>query len=213
MPKLNDPCPLPYKSQIGNHIRGGEEVGEFDTLVDIICQQNSWCAFIMWWFSRLIKSFAFQEWKYVDKRHKWKRKVQKSAQIHFCGQTRAFRYDIVFRGIQPYLFSSQRIRALGLFLTKRGSEVSEETWGTFCLQFIFSLKKWAYLKYERVLFYCNDRLVGFSSLSPFFFCNKKKKIASIVLTFIFVVKDWIIVTSSENGTLSFAFLRLSSKKI
>ena len=166
----------------------------------------------MWWFSRLIKSFAFQEWKYVDKRHKWKGKVQKSAQIHFCGQTRAFRYDIVFRGIQPYLFSSQRIRALGLFLTKRGSEVSEETWGTFCLQFIFSLKKWAYLKYERVLFYCNDRLVGFSSLSPFFFLTKKK-IASIVLTFIFVVKDWIIVTSSENGTLSFAFLRLSSKKI
>ena len=130
---------------------------------------NSWCAFFMWWFSRLTKSFAFQEWKYVDKRHKWKGEVQKSAQIHFCGQTRAFRYDIVFRGIQPYLFSSQRIRVLGLFWTKRGSEVSEETWGSFCLQFIFSLKKWAYLKYERVLCHCNNRLVGFSSPSPFFF--------------------------------------------
>ena len=32
---------------------------------------------------------------------KWKKKVQKSAQIPFCGQTRAFCYQIVFRGIQP----------------------------------------------------------------------------------------------------------------
>ena len=46
-----------------------------------------------------------------------------------------------------------------------------------------------------------------------FFFFQKKKLQVAVLTFIFVVKDWIIVTSSENGTLSFAFLRLSSKKI
>ena len=46
-----------------------------------------------------------------------------------------------------------------------------------------------------------------------FFFSQKKKLQVAVLTFIFVVKDWIIVTSSENGTLSFAFLRLSSKKI
>ena len=46
-----------------------------------------------------------------------------------------------------------------------------------------------------------------------FFFFPKKKLQVAVLTFIFVVKDWIIVTSSENGTLSFAFLRLSSKKI
>ena len=46
-----------------------------------------------------------------------------------------------------------------------------------------------------------------------FFFLQKKKLQVAVLTFIFVVKDWIIVTSSENGTLSFAFLRLSSKKI
>ena len=38
-----------------------------------------------------------------------------SALIPFCGQTTAFRYEIVFRGIQPYLFSSRWIRALGLF--------------------------------------------------------------------------------------------------
>ena len=32
---------------------------------------------------------------------KWKEKVQKDAQCPFCGQTKAFRYEIVFRGIQP----------------------------------------------------------------------------------------------------------------
>ena len=47
------------------------------------------------------KSFAFQDWKYADKRHKWKEKVQKNAQFPFCGQTKVFRYEIVFRGIQP----------------------------------------------------------------------------------------------------------------
>ena len=34
---------------------------------------------------------------------KWKEKVQTSSQIPFCGQTRAFRHEIVFPGIQPYL--------------------------------------------------------------------------------------------------------------
>ena len=34
---------------------------------------------------------------------------------------------------------------------------------------LFSLKKWAYLKYERVLLYSNDRLAGFSSTSLSFF--------------------------------------------
>ena len=38
---------------------------------------------------------------YADKRHKWEEKVQKTAQTHFCGQTRAFRYEIVFQRIQP----------------------------------------------------------------------------------------------------------------
>ena len=27
---------------MGNHIGGGEEAGEFDTLVDVIRQQNGW---------------------------------------------------------------------------------------------------------------------------------------------------------------------------
>ena len=52
-PKLNHPYPLPHKSQMGNHIGGGEEAGEFDTLADVIRKQNGWRAYIMWWFLRL----------------------------------------------------------------------------------------------------------------------------------------------------------------
>ena len=32
---------------------GGWEEAVFDTLVDVIHQQNGWRAFIMWWFSRV----------------------------------------------------------------------------------------------------------------------------------------------------------------
>ena len=40
-------------------------------------------------------------WKYSDKRHKWKDKLQKNTQFPYCGQRRAFRYEIVFRWIEP----------------------------------------------------------------------------------------------------------------
>ena len=53
-----------------------------------------------------------------------------------------------------------------------------------------------------------DRLVGFSSssLSVFFLM---KKVVSCCIKFIFVVKDWIIVISSEKGysLLSMSVLR------
>ena len=86
--------PPPQKSN-GQPHRGRRRSG-FDTL-DVIRRQNGWRAFTMWWFSTL----KFQDWKYANKRHKWKEKVQNNAQIPFCGHTRAFRYEIVFRGIQP----------------------------------------------------------------------------------------------------------------
>ena len=38
---------------------------------------------------------------YTPIKDKRKQKVQKNAQFPFCGQTAAFRYEIVFRGIQP----------------------------------------------------------------------------------------------------------------
>ena len=49
LPTLSHPYPLPDKSQM---VRGWGRSG-FDILVVVICQQNGWCIFIMWWFSRV----------------------------------------------------------------------------------------------------------------------------------------------------------------
>ena len=54
----------------------------------------------MWWFSGGL-NLCISRLKYADKRHKWKEKVQKNAHFPFCGQTKAFFYEFVFRGIQP----------------------------------------------------------------------------------------------------------------
>ena len=77
---------------------------------------------VMLWFSRLkfcISRLIKRRWKI-----QMKREIQWNAQFPFCGQTKAFRYEIVFRRIQPRIF--------GLFSSNQGSEDSEETWGTFC---------------------------------------------------------------------------------
>ena len=52
LPKLNHPYPLPPQKSNGQPHRDWER-GGFDSLVDVICQQNGWRAFIMWWFSSL----------------------------------------------------------------------------------------------------------------------------------------------------------------
>ena len=64
---------------------------------------------------------------------KWKEQVQKNAQLPFCGPTESFSlWNCLLRN--STLFSTRQIGALGLFwtTTKQGSEVSEDTWGTFC---------------------------------------------------------------------------------
>ena len=95
--------PSPTKVKWANTQAVGKKPANLTPLVDVIRQQNGCSAFIMWWFSRLLK-ILLSRLKIRSKRHKLKEKVQKSALIPFCGQTRAFRYEIVFRGIQPYLF-------------------------------------------------------------------------------------------------------------
>ena len=52
-------------------------------------------------FSRLNKVLHFKIDNTQRKTHKWKENVQKNAQFPFSGETKAFRYEIVFRGIQP----------------------------------------------------------------------------------------------------------------
>ena len=63
------------------------------------------------------------------KKTQMEREVQKSAQFPFRGRTEAFRYEIVFRGIQPCFLHGG---ALSLFSTSQGSDVFEEISGTFC---------------------------------------------------------------------------------
>ena len=46
--QTKSPIPHSPKSPMGSHIGDGEDAGGFDTLVDVIRQQNDWRAFIMW---------------------------------------------------------------------------------------------------------------------------------------------------------------------
>ena len=63
--------------------------------------------------------------------NKWKEKVQKNAQLSFCGGREGFHQEIVLRRIQPGLFSSQR-RAWSVLKCNQASEVFAEFPGTFC---------------------------------------------------------------------------------
>ena len=51
--------------------------------------------------------------------------------------------------------------------------MNEACFQLFVYGFIFSLKQWAYLKYERVIHYSNDRL--FEPEFVFSFVKKKEK--------------------------------------
>ena len=76
-------------------------------------------------------SFAFPDWKYADERHKWKKKVKKNAQFPFLLTNESFPLWNCLSSNSNW-FSLRRFRELSLFWTNRGSEVTEETWGTFC---------------------------------------------------------------------------------
>ena len=93
----------------------------------------------------------------------------------------------------PFKYQAKYFAVCCLFSLSRALNTAETAWMKFniCLRlyiYIYIIaEKWAYLKYERVLFYFNDRLNGFSTPNlPF---KKKKK----------KVKDCIIVVVSEKG--------------
>ena len=91
----------------------------------------------------------YQDWKYADERHRRKETVKENAQFRFCGQTRAIRYEIVFRGIQPCFLhgGSERLNPAteaARFLKKLEihsvcSMVKESTFlkGNFCIYKVF----------------------------------------------------------------------------
>ena len=115
------------------HIEVGGR-GGFDTfkLVNVIHQQNGWRVFIMWWFSR--PKFWFQVENTPIKDTNGKRKFKSMLSFLFVDKRELFAMKLCSRN--STLFSSRRIRALGLFdlfSTNQGSEASEETWGTFCI--------------------------------------------------------------------------------
>ena len=61
---------------------------------------------IMLWFSRLkfcISRLKKRRWKI-----QMKREIQWNAQFPFCGQTKAFHYEVVFRGIEPRFYTADR---------------------------------------------------------------------------------------------------------
>ena len=100
----------------------------FPTNVQWSCQPFRGLArVLMLRFSRLkfcISRLKKRRWKI-----QMKREIQWNAQFPFCGQTKAFRYEVVFRGIKPRFYTADRS---AWFVFNQGSEVSEETWGTFC---------------------------------------------------------------------------------
>ena len=67
-------------------------------------------------------SFAFQDWKYADKRHKWKEKIQKNAQFPEHSLWHCLSRNST-------LFSTDR--SAWLDLNQQGSEVSDDTLGAF----------------------------------------------------------------------------------
>ena len=92
--QFKSPIPLPpQKSNEQPHRGWGRK--RIDTVVDVICQQNSWRAFIMWRFSRL--KFCILRLKYADKRHKWKEKGSKECSDSFLWTNE----NLSLWGIQP----------------------------------------------------------------------------------------------------------------
>ena len=125
-PKLNHPyLSLLYKSQMVSHIGGGEEA-------DLCHPSTKWLARVhhVVVFKTKVLHFKIENRPIKDTYRK--RTFKRMLRFLFVDKL-----EIVFWGIQPSStwFSLRRIRALGLFWTNRGSEVSEETWGKFCTLF------------------------------------------------------------------------------
>ena len=131
LPQLNHPYPPPPQRSNShvNHLGGGGRNG-FDTLVNVIHQQNDWRAFIMWWFSRL--KFCIQDWKYTDKRHIKNEKRKFNGMLSFLFVDKRKLFGMKFSFEEFNLVSTRRIVALCQFWTNQGNEDSEETCGTFC---------------------------------------------------------------------------------
>ena len=83
------------------------------------------------WFSRLLIKFCISRLKIRREKTQMERGRSKKCSVSFYWTNESFSlWNCLSRN--STLFCTQRIGALGLFWTNQGSDVSEETWGTFC---------------------------------------------------------------------------------
>ena len=101
LPKLNHPYPAPAQKSNGQPHRGWARSG-FDTLVDVIRQQNGWREFIMWWF------FFFKIENTPIKRHKWKGKVQKMLRLLYVNKRKLFAMKLSFEKFYLVFFTADQ---------------------------------------------------------------------------------------------------------
>ena len=100
LPKLNHPYPLPTNVQWScQPFRG---CGKKQIWHLSKCHPSTkWLAHVHHVVVFKTKVLHFKIESTPVKDTNGKKKVQKNAQFPLCGQTKAFRYEIVFRGIQP----------------------------------------------------------------------------------------------------------------
>ena len=100
LPKLNHPYPLPTNVQWScQPFRG---CGKKQIWHLSKCHPSTkWLAHVHHVVVFKTKVLHFKIESTPVKNTNGKKKVQKNAQFPLCGQTKAFRYEIVFRGIQP----------------------------------------------------------------------------------------------------------------
>lgn len=70
----------------------------------------------------------FKVWKYIVKRHRWERKLQKNA-VSVSGQRKAVLHKIVLRGFRGFPHTAE---ILAYFEAQPSSHVFEEFSGKFC---------------------------------------------------------------------------------
>ena len=81
-------------------------------------------------FKTKVLHFKIENTPIKDHKRQMERESSKECSVSFLWTNESFSlWNCLSRN--PTLFSTRRIGALGLFWTNQGSEVSEDTWGTF----------------------------------------------------------------------------------
>ena len=96
--------PYPGTSQLVNPLGGRNG---FDTLVNDIHQQNACARSSCGGFQD--QSFAFLDWKYINKSRRWKEKVQKNARFLFVDKWKLFVMKLSFEKFNLVFFTAESL--------------------------------------------------------------------------------------------------------